>query len=659
MSRRSQAFAGFNSFDQTRQNLGKDFQFKSDQNALDSILNNEGVNRRSLNVNPSSAKPAAAPLRLLAPSIQEFETKMTSDKVEALESANGDVFLRRMKTVTRSPLSFSANRKLGGRTFPVEMQARRMKLAVSPPQSSTAPLHPKEPFTRDNNARNSTKKAKTYFNPKAGQPRQSFSEPKAPPLATRPVGRVPVPKQVSSQLPVPSSRLAKKSLVFAKPDPPKSIITKPEKKPISIIKPPIPSGKKCEQVTKMRPAVPTTTKWNLMPPPAAPLQTSSEAQFPRLEFRDSFMQTTLRRLTVDALAGGLPLPRDSLAWVAQLPRNSLAFSDLLQMMSAEEARATQDDDTCSFEAMENRLRTPKRPQNSRREARREQGKENREPSRLEVESVERSLSQSDKNVDEVGGFVRSISRSTSMSELATGEAHWDGVGAEKGLPLKKCTSMLSLPGETGEEEGLVSLSDLVPAGQVCHAVEDLASCLQELEVYRGQQEQLLRQNHLLLEKIKERETRFKQLWGVSPLKIATKKTAPSAGGVSGVITPTRESATEVQVPVETERKVRFNSGMNSTLAFTPATPTEDGLLSPLATSINMNASSANLQSLKSDLSFLQTPLHANRGGGDTSASRTPASCRSQRLDTTTTPGAIKSLKNRVETAFAVLYADED
>merc|ERR1719348_366184 len=91
----------------------------------------------------------------------------------------------------------------------------------------------------------------------------------------------------------------------------------------------------------------------LMPPPVC----LPAAGLLPLE-RDSLLHPSLRRLTLEALKA---MPRESLAWVSQLPPDSVTFQELQRMMNEEEQCCVADDDTSSFEALESRLKTPKRP----------------------------------------------------------------------------------------------------------------------------------------------------------------------------------------------------------------------------------------------------------------------------------------------------------
>ena len=52
------------------------------------------------------------------------------------------------------------------------------------------------------------------------------------------------------------------------------------------------------------------------------------------------------------------IPRESMAWLSQLPRESATFAELERMMNENDKKFINDDDTYSFEALENRLRTP-------------------------------------------------------------------------------------------------------------------------------------------------------------------------------------------------------------------------------------------------------------------------------------------------------------
>merc|ERR1719470_228819 len=52
------------------------------------------------------------------------------------------------------------------------------------------------------------------------------------------------------------------------------------------------------------------------------------------------------------------IPSESLAWMSQLPRESATFAELEKLMTDDDKRFANDDDTDSFEAMEKRMKTP-------------------------------------------------------------------------------------------------------------------------------------------------------------------------------------------------------------------------------------------------------------------------------------------------------------
>merc|ERR1719147_130518 len=122
-------------------------------------------------------------------------------------------------------------------------------------------------------------------------------------------------------------------------------------------------------------------------------------------------------------------------------------------MNEEDKEATREDDTQSFEALETRLRTPKRgarepPKGFRKE--RHSNKENL-PLETDTHSIHR---------EEIG-TLPCMSRSTSMSDIQVkAECQRDPP-----VSILRSTSLLTLPGATCSQEvqTSVSTSDLVPA----------------------------------------------------------------------------------------------------------------------------------------------------------------------------------------------------
>merc|ERR1719348_2436493 len=171
----------------------------------------------------------------------------------------------------------------------------------------------------------------------------------------------------------------------------------------------------------------------LMPPPVC----LPAAGLLPLE-RDSLLHPSLRRLTLEALKA---MPRESLAWVSQLPRDSVTFQELQRMMNEEEQRCVAEDDTSSFEALESRLKTPKRPQQSRVQRTVE---DNDDKENVPVDATRMRNGEVARDVPE----IKCMTRSTSMSDLAL-------VAPDDPVPVHRSTSLLSLGAEG-------SLSALVP-----------------------------------------------------------------------------------------------------------------------------------------------------------------------------------------------------
>ena len=143
--------------------------------------------------------------------------------------------------------------------------------------------------------------------------------------------------------------------------------------------------------------------------------------------------------------------------------------------------------------------------------------------------------------------------------------------------------------------------------------------------------------------VHQRRERFRQLWGVSPLRINTKRTVmprKMVVAVDAVGTKDQVKTEEINSTLEdgrleesfeetgivplamvtpaANRKVRFNSGHNETHALTPRNQEE-----PERTPVEANESNQSFAALKTSFAFLATPQagrsgtpHAARVSGD-------------------------------------------
>ena len=143
--------------------------------------------------------------------------------------------------------------------------------------------------------------------------------------------------------------------------------------------------------------------------------------------------------------------------------------------------------------------------------------------------------------------------------------------------------------------------------------------------------------------VHQRRERFRQLWGVSPLRINTKRTVmprKMVVAVDAIGTKDQVKTEEINSTLEdgrleesfeetgivplamvtpaANRKVRFNSGHNETHALTPRNQEE-----PERTPVEANESNQSFAALKTSFAFLATPQagrsgtpHAARVSGD-------------------------------------------
>merc|ERR1719470_688744 len=389
------------------------------------------------------------------------------------------------------------------------------------------------------------------------------------------------------------------------------------------------------------------------------------------------------------------IPRESLAWMSELPRESATFAELEKLMTDDDKRFANDDDTDSFEAMEKRMKTPSKGKvgaNISKLA--QENKENMNSLALEINSklltevapskeIKASPTstkpKSYKKKHEL--FGTNISVGSSLTDLSPAEVD-NSIKATSALntPIKTSaplsplhtsapqTSTLSQPTpllgtqltpglkslSTTDISGtvmaqtvqvarsasvanmaeVVSFSDLVATDQVEGLLESLNEYQEQLNKFREEQDELLKQEEELMKKIKERKQQFRELWGVSPLRINSKRTVLPAKlfkqknveelttpeNNTDVVTDTCNLTPNIKInvmPLDTARRVRFNSGKNETINVTPNCisefPPEGSPLGSLnnsgvfdtSRSNSSNSSNQSFVSLKSSFSFLQ------------------------------------------------------
>jgi hypothetical protein len=219
-------------------------------------------------------------------------------------------------------------------------------------------------------------------------------------------------------------------------------------------------------------------------------------------------------------------------------------------------------------------------------------------------------------------------------------------------------------------EEVVSFSHLVSAERVEGLLESLTEYEEQLDRFRQEQDELLKQEEELLNRIKQRKQQFRDLWGVSPLRINTMRTVlPVKPAKHAAIDESNIEKKEDDDPnitpginndnmiAESARRVRFNSGRNETRNLTPVSRSE---FSPEGSSLensgifetsrsNNNSSNQSFASLKSSLSFLQTPLPPKK--------RMLQNMLSDKQLGEPTPVALRKLSDRVLAQMDALNAD--
>jgi len=632
------------------QDFGSDFQFRSDQSALQSILSQEGVSYSQL-------MSQNIPSKIITPA---KDVEKNSDQLEFFESKAGQIFFRKKvvakkeHTPVRNPLA--TQKKNGfGRSFkelgPEFQLPRRMNFSGKKSGKFRTPLK-----SLDVVAGAVTAKKPSLRIPPIIIHRQSISERKA----------------VPSGLPVPSHSSAARKMLFNKPHP-------------------VPAFQKPKQDGEHR-----FTKPSSILPPLTKLT------------RESFKH----------------IPRESLAWMSQLPRESATFAELEKLMTEDDKKFANEDDTDSFEAMEKRMKTPSRGKlvptiplritdNKENINTVESNKISDKAHHTEESDVLEDESPNIEKHERLGNELPVVSSLTNLSPLEVDISnksapapstpittnrpastllpsaphtpitqtprHSLGTPLTPGLRSLSTTDLASNSNQQPVQiarsasvdnlEEVVSFSDLVSTDRVEGLLESLTEYEEQLNRFRQEQDELLKQEEELLNKIKQRKQQFRDLWGVSPLRINTMRTVLPVKPKHPEIewnTENKEDDDPNITPginndnliAESARRVRFNSGRNETRNLTPVSRSEFSPEGSSSSSLEnsgifetsrSNSSNQSFASLKSSLSFLQTPLPPKK--------RMLQNMPSDKQLVEPTPVALRKLSDRVMAQMDALNAD--
>ena len=329
------------------------------------------------------------------------------------------------------------------------------------------------------------------------------------------------------------------------------------------------------------------------------------------------------------------------------------------MMTENDRDCANDDDTMSFEALESRMRTPYKE----RSAKVIEDKENTPSNLSGIEPMTNDtinaspLNNSDDKEEDVESKVEgyldneehprddvevnvSLRRAVSDTDLATEPA--------PEVPLARASSLVDVA-------GVEALSPLVASSDLVTVLDSLDTYQEQLDRFREEQDRLLTMEQEILARIRQRKAEFKNLWGVSPINIKTKRTiikplSPLKFNLdisdevcqsdTEQVKDTKEDRTPVKIPEiepnppETEKRVRFNPSHNETRSMTPNQELEDSLdhtpVSSHGKRNTRNKSRKSFDSLKCSLAFLKTPQTAMRSEGlrrTPSAAPTPMALR--------------------------------
>ena len=336
-------------------------------------------------------------------------------------------------------------------------------------------------------------------------------------------------------------------------------------------------------------------------------------------------------------------------------------------MNDNDKKFANEDDTDSFEALENRLRTPykKTPSNLIVES-----KEN-DPN--DVSGIEpMNDSQSKSVIEEPLNNLETSLASINLYESGKEEEDVNGVGAAEKVIMRQDDDIVkdynvptmirsisnvdmtsatdnknieAVIGKCGSMDNIAQveqMSELVNSADLLNVLDSLDKYQEQLDRFRQEQDKLVRQEMEIIQKIKERKKEFKQLWGVSPINIKTKKTVIEPRPVfefnvdinaknlredienvkdddANAATPAKdESFSEICAP-ETEKRVRFNPSHNETRSMTPTNDDDQDEtldVTPLSShGKSKKQSRKSFDSLKCSMTFLKTPQTLVRNTG--------------------------------------------
>jgi len=679
------------------QDLGAEFHFEPDQDALQSILNNQGVERSNL-----------ARLSPLTPAKHiPGSFKKDADKLEFFESAGGKVFFRRKvvntprndrSNVKRFKNNPAANKFAPMRMGPISAQKNLGRSPLSLKSINTPNVMTSHKFATE-------KKPKIDY----ATHRQSISEKK--PFTTR------------SLLPKPSCG-SRKSLYFSQPQP--------------VLK------QKNESVEKSTGKL--DSSFDFVKPAAV--------EFP-LQPLTALTRDSLRLLPRESRAWLEKLPRDSVTFreIEKLmnveDRNCVNDDDtcafermehriepkevkLAQIVTEKMVSETSDDvfedgggldsdneSNCSFEAREIELKTPKATR-TKQFTNVNENKENL------VNDFENLALNDDERQTTPKVIINELPKKYKKKHEMFGTKTNESPKAKESLNaplLVKSLSMIDL--NQSEDFPLTTLAtsssvenlhqDLEISGLV--SLDQMENILSDLDKYRAEQDALEIQKLEIFRKIQQRRDDFKAAWGVSPKSVnkirtvipekkapllhqflspicespitpnvesvcsvtssaipASVKTVPnlsSATPPSSKPVPNMSSATPPApntlgaTPTSSKParsvRVRFNSGANvaktpSPIQFEASPYALDASPLPESTSAR-NSFSA----LRSSFSFLQTPKAAQHPKKRMveEFEVTNSGKKQETKKSVPTPVALRSLSDRVHAELAKLYADSE
>lgn len=679
------------------QDLGAEFHFEPDQDALASILNNQGVERSALG-RLSSLTPA----KHIPGSF-----KKDADKLEFFESAGGKVFFRRKVATPNNDRSNA--KRFRNNAAASKFAPMRMGPVSAQKNWGRSPLSLKSINTPNVNSQKfaTEKKPKIDF----ATHRQSISEKK--PVVTK------------SFLPKPNCG-SRKSLYFSQPQP----VQKQENEPT---------------------AVKLDKSFDFVKPAAV--------EFP-LHPLTALTRDSLRFLPRESRAWLEKIPRDSVTFreIEKLMNvedracvnddDTCAFERMEHRIEPKEAKSGQsviekmasessddvfesgsldsdNESNCSFEAREIELKTPKAvhtkqftsgltlPVTSPAPIKNIENKEN-----LESDFKNLAIHDNQRHVTPQKNIIKSpISKKYKKKHEMFGNKPNKSPEVKDSFnapPLVKSLSMIDLNQSKDKDYPLATSSsvenlnqDLEISGLV--SLDQMENILSDLDRYRAEQDALDIQKQEIFRKIQERRDQFREVWGVSPRSVSKIRTiipeknvplpqkflspiceSPNISGVVSVTAPTMSISSAIipsssksvpdilsttppsskQVPNISNAtppsskpvrfvRVRFNSGAN--VAKTPS-PTQfeaspfpsslDSSPAPETTTSARNSFSA----LRSSFSFLQTPKHPKKRMVE-EFEITNSGKKQITKQSVPTPVALRSLSDRVHAELAKLYAD--